>query len=181
MAETKLSLGVKAEKDFMYFFDETGKYNSQNNKTGWGLPNNRIADVTIAVIRVFLPKSETYIAVNVFPSLPNTDNVGFEIIPSDIGLDSFPPGVYKFQYVITMTDSTVLIRTIYFFYYQPLECCINKKVSKLNLTDVDSVSAEKAYELQLLLENAIWALCSGQLEKSQEISDYIWSQCGCCC
>lgn len=181
MAETKLILSVKAEKDFMYLFDETGKYNGQSNKFGWELPNNRIADVATAVVRVFLPKSEAYTVVNVFPSLPNTDDVGYEMIPSDIGLDSFPPGVYKFQYIITMADETVLIKTMYHFYYQPLECCISKKVSKLSLTDVSSELAGKAYELELLLQNAIWASCYGNLDESQEISDYIWSQCGCCC
>jgi hypothetical protein len=181
MAETKLGISIKAEKDFFYIFDSTGVYNLSENEFGWGLPNNLIANVTAAIVRVFLPESETYTDVSVFRSLPNTNNIGFEIAPSDLGLDKLVPGVYKFQYIVTMSDATILIRTKRFFHYQPLECCISKKKLKTDLMDATSDLSQKVLELEVLLENAIWASCEGDMTKAQEISNYIWSQCGCCC
>jgi hypothetical protein len=181
MAGTKLKINVKAGKDFMYFFDETGVYNRVENELGWGLPNTRISDVLTAEFKVYLPKSETFASVNVFPSLPNTKCVGYEIIPSDIGLTSFVPGVYKFEYLITTTTGVVLTASMWFFYYQPLECCISNKKLKTSLGDVESPLVKEVLDLELLLEDSIWASCNGQLIKSQEISDLIWTKCNCCC
>lgn len=180
MAETKLKIKVDARKDKIYLFDKTGSYSS-SNKDGWGLPNTLISDVQTAVARVFLPKSEEYVSINVMPSLPNTNGVGFEIIPSDLSIDSFPPGVYKIQYYITLVNGSILSQIAYLFYYSPLECCVSKKKLATDLDDVSSEKVKEVLELELLLENAIWAACSGDRNKAQEISDFIWTKCNCCC
>ena len=180
MADTKLKLSVDAGKDVLYVFDKTGAYSSQNT-AGWGLPNDLISDVSTAVVRVFQPLSDTYLTVNVFPSLPNSTNVGFEIIPSDLGLTSFLPGIYKFQYYIVFSSGKIASQTKYFFYHTPLSCCIGSKKSKLSLSDASSKESLEVLELETLLENAIWASCSGDIATTQEISDYILTKCSCCC
>ena len=180
MAETKLVLKVDATKDEIFVFDKTGVYSSQNTG-GWGLPNNVISDVSTAVVRVYLPKSSTYISVNVASVLPNTTGVGFQIVPSDLSLSSFPPGIYKLQYYITMNDGTILSQIVYYFHYQSLECCISKKKKKTSLDDATSQLSLEVLELETLLENAIWAACSGDRNSAEEIADYIWTKCNCCC
>ena len=180
MAETKLVLKVDAGKDEFYVFDKTGAYSSQNTE-GWGLPNTAISDVISAEVKVLLPKSDTYLSVNVFPALPNSSGIGYEIIPSDLGLELFPPGVYTFEYVANLSDGSSLTTKFLFYNYLPLECCISKKKEALCLTDVSSEKALKVVELEMLLENSIWAACSGDNSSAEEISDLIWTACNCCC
>lgn len=181
MADTVIKLSVEAGKDFFHVYDRTGKYDKKNNKGGWGSPNDKISDVKTAKVRVYLPKEETYTEVDVHPYLPNVDCVGYEIVPADISLTEFPPGVYRFEIVYELHNGLTLAQSCYEFYYQPLECCISKKRMKTEPTDASSDLAKKVIELQALLENAKWCACSGKMDCAQEISDYIWTNCGCCC
>lgn len=181
MADTVLKISVEAGKDFFHVYDNTGKYDKKTNSEGWGIPNSLISDVTEAVVRVYLPNSEEYSTVDVFPSLPNTTCVGFEIIPEDISLTEFPPGVYRFDYVVTLSNGTILSQNCYYFYDSPLKCCISKKKSNTNPNDASSDLAKLVIELETLLKNAQWCSCSGKIDCAQEISDYIWAKCGCCC
>ena len=98
MADTILEFNVEAGKDFFHVYDRTGSY-GKKNKGGWGSPNDKVSDVKSAKVRIYLPGSDDYIEVDVFPNLPNTDCIGFEIIPNDLNLDAFDPGVYKFEFI----------------------------------------------------------------------------------
>ncbi len=180
MADTVVKFNVEAGKDFFYVYDNTGSY-GKKNKTGWGSPNDKISDVTSAKVRIYLPGEETYTEVDVLPNLPNTDCVGLEILPEDIGIEEFPPGVFKFEYVITLFNGLTLSQTCYIFFYQPLECCITKRKMQTNLNDASSDKAKNVLELEALLDNAKWCACSGKMDCAQEISDFIWTNCGCCC
>ena len=181
MADTVLKLNVEAGKNFFHVYDNTGKYDKKTNSKGWGSPNTLLSDVTGAKVRIYLPGNEDYLEVDVYPSLPNTDCVGFEIIPEDISLTDFPPGVYRFEYVITLSSGATLAQSCYIFFYQPLECCIAKKKNATDLNDASSDLAKKVIELEALLDNAKWCACSGKIDCAQEISDLIWANCGCCC
>ncbi len=181
MADTKLVLKVDAGKDVLYVFDKTGKYSSKNT-SGWGLPNSQILNVTSAEARIFLPKSTTYTSVNLFPSLPNTTGVGFEIVPTDLGLTTLPAGIYKIQYYIELLGGDKkLSQTVYYFYYMPLSCCVSTKKMAICSDDYSSDKVKEVLELETLLENAIWASCSGDLITAEEISDYLVTKCDCCC
>jgi hypothetical protein len=180
MANTQIKIKVESASNSFKLFDVTGSYSSLN-PNGWGLPNDVIASAQGAVIRVTLPNSLTAQPdVSVFPDLPNVTNVGFEILPADLGLEDFPPGIYKFEYRVRFADKT-LSQSAYFFHYEPLECCISKKKGKLSLTDASSDESRNVQEMEMLLENAIWAACSGDIDSAKEITELIWTRCGCCC
>ena len=181
MAEVNLKTKVEAGKNFFHFYDKTGSYDKNKNPNGWNGPNNNISSVTGAVVRIYLPKQENYTEVVVFPNLPRTDCVGIEIIPADISLDTFPPGVYRFEYVITFHDGKMIATSYYLFHIEPLCCCVEKRRQKTNLMDASSDAAKKYYEMAMLLDNVEWASCAGNLEKAQEICDLLWTKCGCCC
>jgi hypothetical protein len=180
MSDTVLRFNVETGKDFFHVYDKTGKY-SKKNKCGWGSPNHDISEAKDAKVRVYLPGEEEFTEVNVFPYLPNTDCIGMEIVPADLGLEEFPPGVYKFDYIVEFLEGIVLAQTCYTFHYFPLECCISKKKMETNLNDASSEKALKVLELEALLKNAKWCACSGKMDCAQDISDYIWTNCGCCC
>jgi hypothetical protein len=180
MADTVVKFNVEAGKDFFHVYDNTGSY-GKKNKTGWGSPNDKISDVSGAEVRIYLPGENTYTGVDVFPNLPNTDCVGLEIIPNDIGMGTFPPGVYRFEYVISLTNGLTLAESCYLFFDEPLKCCISKKRMATDLNDASSPEAKNVIELEALLRNAQWCACSGKMDCAQDISDYIWTNCGCCC
>jgi len=180
MADTVLKFNVEAGKDFFHVYDRTGSY-GKKNKGGWGLPNNKTSDVKSAKVRIYLPGVETFMEVDVFPYLPNTDCIGMEIIPNDLNLDAFDPGVYKFEIVYELHNGLTLCETCYIFFWQPLACCIEKKKMQTDLNDASSPKALKVLELEALLKNAKACACGGRMECAQDISDYIWTNCGCCC
>lgn len=181
MADTVLEFNVEAGKDFFHVYDRTGKYSKKKNKGGWGSPNDKLSDVVSAKVNIYLPGIEAPMEVNVFPSLPNDECVGFQIVPDDLKLDAFDPGVYKFEYVLLLSNGLTLCETCYYFFYQPLECCISSKKMGTNLMDASSEEALKVLELEALLENAKWCACAGKIDCAQDISDFIWTNCGCCC
>jgi hypothetical protein len=182
MSNTVLKFSVEAGKDFFHLYDQTGKA-GKKNKSGWGTsPNTPLSEVVSAKVNVYPPKSEEPVALlEVFPSLPNADCIGYEVIPEDLGFDSFEPGVWKFGFEVTLHSGVVLAEDCWVFYYQPLLCCIEKKKMKTSLLDASSKDAKKVLELEVLLEKAKDCACSGKKDCAQEISDYIWTSCGCCC
>jgi len=181
MAEVNLKIKVEAGKDFFHVFDKTGEYEKKNNEHGWNGPNDKLATVSNCVIRIYLPKKDDYTEVVVFPNLPRVDRVGFEIIPRDIFMESFPPGIYRFEYVVSFYDGRSIAESAFVFHTEPLCCCISKKKLKTNLFDPSSEEAQNVIIMETLLHNAMWASCAGDMESAQEICDLIWTKCGCCC
>lgn len=169
---------VEADREYLNVFDETGAYSS-SNQGGWGLPNIQISDVVSAVVNVYFPSQDNFIPKDVSMALPNIDGIGFQLTASMFNKTDFPPGVYRFDLVYT-TSTEVISSSIRFYHYRPLECCISQKKMKLQISDVSSSSAIEVLELEALLENSIWAACSGNIYNAQEISEYISSKCDCC-
>ena len=182
MSNTVLKFSVEAGKDFFHLYDQTGK-KGKKNKTGWGAaPNTSLPEVKSAVVKIYPPKSESHIAIlDVFPYLPNNECIGYEVIAMDLGLDSFDPGIWRFSFEVTLHNEVVIAEDCWLFYYQPLECCIEKKKGKTLLLDASSKEALKVLELETLLEKAKDCACAGKRDCAQTISDYIWTKCGCCC
>jgi hypothetical protein len=181
MAEVNLKVKVEAGKNFFHFYDKTGSYDKNKNPNGWNGPNNQISSVSNAVVRVYLPKQDNYTEVVVFPNLPRTDCVGMEIIPEDISLDSFPPGVYRFEYVITFQNGYEIAESKYLFHIEPLCCCVEKRRAKTDLKNPSSDLTKKYMEMAMLLDNVQYAACAGRMDEAQEICDSLWTKCGCCC
>lgn len=182
MSNTVLKFSVEAGKDFFHLYDQTGK-KGKKNKTGWGLdPNTSLSEVASAKVNIYPPKSETIVStIDVFPYLPNEDCIGYEVVPADLSLGEFEPGIWKFGFEVTLHNGATLAEDCWIFYWWPLKCCIEKKKSKTSLLDASSDLALKVLELETLLEKAKDCACKGNKKCAQEISDYIWTKCGCCC
>ena len=43
--------------------------------------------------------------IDVFPVLPNINDVGFEVLPVDVGLETIVSGKWLFKYIITDVDT----------------------------------------------------------------------------
>lgn len=181
MADTTLKLNVEAGEGFFHLYDTTGAYVVVDNETGWGTPNTEIADVTAAVARVYLPNSDEYTEIDLYPSFPTVGVTGFEIIPEDLGLTEFPPGVYNIEYLTTLVGGSTLATNCYYFFYQPLACCIAKKKQLLPATDFSSEQAVAVLNFEALLNSAKNAACGGKKDCANEISDYLWTKCNCGC
>lgn len=181
MPEVNLKIKVEAGKNFFHFFEKTGEYDSKNNIQGWNGPNSKLNLVERAVLRIFEPKKDTYSEVILSPNFPRVDCVGIEILPQDISLNSFNPGVYRFDYIVELYNGHKISESYLFFHIEPLCCCISKKKGKTSLLDASSENAKKVIEMEALLDNAQFAACAGNLDAAQEICDLIWTKCGCCC
>lgn len=85
--------------------DNTGEYNAITNPGGYGAPNITIDDVDEATITVTnLNDPDTEYEVDVFDTLPNTDDEEFRIENTDIGLsssDTITDSIYMFSYCLS--------------------------------------------------------------------------------
>ena len=182
MANTQLEISVEvSEKDAFHVFEATGSYDKKKNPKGWGGKNSNINHVTSSLISVLPPDSTSPLFVDVYPSFPTDKCIGYEIIPADMGLSTFYPGIYQFHYSLTLSNGYILETSCTFFHSEPLECCIAKKKAQTDLKDASSDLAKKVIELEALLINAKHAACLGNMDCVKKITDYIWTQCGCCC
>lgn len=85
--------------------ETTGDYNEITNPGGYGAPNITIDDVDEATITVIdmNAEDESY-EIDVSDTLPNTDSEPYQIVNTDIGLetaDKIPSSIYQFTYCLT--------------------------------------------------------------------------------
>ena len=66
--------------------DITGIYDPATNPGGYGAPNETIGEVTAAVLRVLYPGAIVEKVIDVYPTLPNITNTGFDITPALLGM-----------------------------------------------------------------------------------------------
>jgi len=175
---TVLQLNIISGENALYVFDVTGSYSS-TNKEGWGQPNTQISEIESAFLSIKEPDSDSFVEVDVFPTLPTTGKIGYEIDPSYFEREELLPGIYEIDYLANSATEN-LSQSCLFYYYYPLQCCIQEKRNALSLTDFSSDKAKEVYELEALLENAIWAACSGMIDQAKEINDLLRSKCKCC-
>lgn len=187
---------VASDCSSIYLFDKTGAYNALTNPGGYGSPNTPIGDVTTTVISILYAGAT--VAVNVsptaFPSLPSSNpDAAYQILPSMIGLSSFPSGITQIDYSISgISGSTpfsynyslkILIDCEY-------RCCIDKKNKEMALKIANgncgcsSDSFMKTLALSTVLDAAHAAVCCGNETEANTLLSYIKTQCsdgGCGC
>ncbi len=181
--DIELRLKVEGDRGAIYVFDETGKFQNKINEGAWGEPNLRIEDITKAEVSVFLPESEEPIIIDVHPSLPNDQGIGFEILAKDLGLEEITSGVWKFELRVFhnpgQANEEVFVDVVYKFFDHVIACCIEERKHKFDALDVSSDDNKKTVELDTLLANARWAACASKLEAAQRIAKFIRLQCDC--
>ena len=177
-------LCVESSKDSIFLFDNTGVFDVDNNPEGYGAPNALVTDFDQAVVEITPPDVETPIIIDVFPVLPNINDVGFEVLPVDVGLETIVSGKWLFKYIITDVDTdpdTIVSIENCEILFDEVKCCVRKFAAQLDTDDFKSEATQRALDFELLLENAQWAACCGQLIQAERIVKYLDSQCKCLC
>lgn len=179
MAE-KIKLSVEADKKAIYVYPATGCYDKECNPGGWGNPNLDVKDIEEATVEVFPPESDQGIVIDVSVALPNTDGTGFEILAEDLGLSEITSGVWKFVYRLSSdTNNFDQQFSISKYFDDVIACCIDSMMVDA-CSNLSSEENKKRIEMEMLLDNARWAACKGDLKGAQTIANHINLQCKCC-
>lgn len=180
MAEV-IKLSVEADKKAIFVYDATGAYDKGCNSGGWGTPNLEPTDIEEATVEVFPPESETGIIIDVIDALPNKDGIGFEILAEDLGLSEITSGVWKFVYRLKSVANEFEDQfSITKYFDDAIACCVDKMMVNTNLSQITSEENTKRLEMEILLDNARWAACKGDMTGAQTIANHIRLKCKCC-
>jgi len=179
----KVKTNAEADKQFIYFYDETGKYNASCNDGGYGSPNIEVSDIDAATVEVFPPEATESegILIDVYNSLPNDQKIGFEISADDLGLQEIKSGVWKFVYRVSSTSQNFSEEvSLYKYFDEVIACCVDSMMLDVSGGDFTSEANKKRIEMVILLDSARWAACKGDLNTAQMIANHISLQCKCC-
>lgn len=180
----ELCLRVESDKDSIFVFDQTGVFDAIDNLTGWGTPNTEIADIDRATVAVTVPDNDTPFVIDVYPTLPNVTDIGFEILPDDLGLTELTSGIYKFEFCVFDDDvqsDPIACVTNCELLTGVARCCVDKLMTAVDIDNLTHENTEKALDLQLLLIAAEKNACCGNVDKADRIIRYINAQCLCLC
>lgn len=182
MATIIPKVSVKELADSFVVYDCTGKYSS-SNQGGLGINNPEISTVESAKFEITPPGAVAPIVINVFPDFPRLDDTGYEIDKLMVG--PMVSGKWKIKYTISGTDTTPY--SVYtektFVLSKTAECCVEKFLNATANVPVSMIATnagrQKALELSVLLENALWAKECGQYDNAHDTLTYIQLQCKC--
>jgi len=180
MAE-KIKLSVEADKDAIYVYDATGSFDKKCNPGGWGTPNLEPSDIEETTVEVIPPGAESGTIIDVSAALPNKDGLGFEILASELGLPNIPSGVWRFIYrvksVVNLFEQQFSISK---YFDEAIACCVDDSIGKFDTSNLLSDKNKSITEKEMLLDNARWLACIGNMTAAQTISNHITLQCNCC-
>ena len=175
----ELRISVQENCDSLYVFDETGKYDKTCNKGGWCSPNTNIDDVVSAELHFYLPGTDTPIVLNVFPDLPNFDGSGYEVLPSDLGLDKFISGIWRIDFRVNTTE--LIYTSCHHMFTNDLSCCLEKNRVKPTPDNFDSKEVIKSNSTFALFEAAKENACLGKISETDKIVKSLYNKCNCSC
>ena len=172
----------EGDKTSVYIYDTTCAYDATNNDTGWGTPNPEVSDATEATAEITIPDVTTPVTIDLFSTLPNNDGTGLQITASQLGLEEIPDGIWKVKYSVTVTGFGTPFESECFFLLDcNVRCCISKRAEKVSVDPCTNEFDCKTFELQAL-HCAMWkAFRCGNNDRTQEILDYITTECDCKC
>lgn len=184
-----LQISVTEEKNSIIFYDCTGPFSFQDNKGGFGIPNQKITDVVDAYIEIKRPdwqEGQEPIKITVYPDLPNLTKSGYELTPSMLGSNNgeVESGQYKLKYVVITEDKNGgrLTHTAYvtLFCMNSVTCCIDKRMKEVRSGGYKDPRQQLIIELSNLLESVNYQVKCGNLGIANEDVEYLKSQCKCC-
>ncbi len=170
---------IKEYSDEIRITDITGIYHSVNNPTGWGGANPGISSVTSIELEVIRPDStgqlstdDTFLTLlDPTPTLPNVTGDVFTISPSDLGVDDFKDGKYRFKFTISGTSGSAYE---YIFqkekvFYNELFCCAVKEQAKAKLESCGCAECrDKLFNVNLLMLGLDGVIASDKAGKSNQ-------------
>lgn len=183
----QLSISAKEEKKSIFLFECTGSY-SFDNKGGYGGLNPKVTDAVEAYVEVQTPSmndGDELIKINLYPNFPTSTEVGFEILPTQLGMkNEIESGRYKFKYTVVTQDKNGVktTKTAYFvlFCMNSVTCCIDKRIKEIRAGGSNDPKQKLLIELSNLLESVKYQIDCGNLGTANEDVDYLKSQCKCC-
>ncbi len=159
----------------LIFTEKTGLY-TPANLTGWETPNATIASATSATLQIFSPDDESLGTFDLFnDGLPDasgdgTTNTWPNSSYSDTAFNSYqgkitnvslgylsteviPDGVYTAVYQV-VANSITYTKTIYFYQFSTVECCIDKQFAKIpdDTCCCDTSTITKSLKMKALLD-----------------------------
>lgn len=183
MAEV-FKIKVEGDASAFYVFDETGKYSTASNPEGWGLPNRQLSDIEAAVFQAWAPRLDpavdTPVTFDLYPYIPNDLGEGREVMATDLGLADIESGVWNFKVLLTTTAQETIEAEFQCYFDDKIRCCVAKGKTKIEPCTLDSKCTKKAMELEVLMDNAQWAYCAGDIDTANDLAKYIDLQCNCC-
>jgi hypothetical protein len=181
-----LQIKISAESDCssIFVYETTGSYQECCNDTGFGDPNLRDTDITSSKLIIKGPTMVSPVEIDMTGTFPNADGIGFEILPSDIGLTKIESGIYTIERVDTYETSDGSIEEFrakrYFLFYECVECCVNKGALSVNLGNIDTAQSVRATRAVTLFDQMKRSASNGQWQDADKIAEYLRNQCDCC-
>lgn len=185
----KLSVDWATNMKSLQLYDNSG-----TGTTGWGNGTNpTILGVSTATVTITLPDNTVLAPINVYPTLPNTNDIYFQVTNVMLGLgaaDLITDGIYFFEYVVTGLDGLGAPYTATYAQYKFLTpqgcCCLSKmaakaKTCKSGCKDPARVAYSNASDTMALINDAA---SSGLLVEAQEFLTELQlicanADCGC--
>lgn len=133
------------------FSETTGAYDVTDNPTGWGVPNEDIANVASAeVIVKDYSNSITYDTIDVSASFPDSAGtatydinwVDLDLSGTDVTGTSFPDSIYCITYRVTMNGGQIYEATVYKLVLCVLECQVYSTINTLVDNDCANCSTK---------------------------------------
>lgn len=184
-----MKISVTETLEALFLQDCTGLFSGEN-KGGYGIPNERLEDMTDSYIDVQPPSATTKypFRINTFKDgYPAKDAFGYEILPYMVGStnNEFESGEWKFKQTVVFTKGTkVTTKTAYLseILIKSIECCVDKATKgKLQGGDIFSDPKKKlVIELSNLLEDSLRNKKCGQTESAKKTIDLLKEHCNCC-
>jgi hypothetical protein len=185
----KLGVSWASNMKSLYCRDVSG-----TGLTGWGNGGNpTIASSLTATITITLPDNTTLAPINVYPTLPNTNDIYFEVTNVMLGLGVTEPitdGIYYFKYIVTGNDGGAYTYTYaqYKFLTPQVCCCVSKLAARVKPCTKGCKNEAKivysdAFDTLMLLQDAA---SSGNLNEAAEFLTELQNictqaDCGCNC
>lgn len=173
-------INVEFGKTSLVVYDTTCKYDACANTTGHGAPNESISSAISATVEIAIPGITTPVIIDVYPYLPNSNGVGFEIDYVDLNINSIPPGEWNVKYTINYPGNISYTKGCWFLNTCPIDCCLAERVKKIDVKCGGEYDAE-TFRLISLLNGAIQNHCSCDYEKAHKLALYVYNRCECGC
>lgn len=176
----KFSYSQSSDAKLLYIYDTTGTYDATTNPGGYGVINPSVGAVTSDKILIQKVGSSVSYEIQMFPTLPNTNNIPYEINSVLLGL-GVDAQIEDGQYLLTreVVASAVLYRTTKrVFFTSILKCCADTMLD----AEAPGCSCEKgkltnASILQYSIFTLRKAFMSQKFEKADQIYRYAQSLC----
>jgi hypothetical protein len=184
MSLPNIELSIEELEASFLVFDCTGDI-TPGNPNGYGGAYKRSA-ITKSLLYIKGPDDTEYRdAIDVTGALPNTKNIAYEVVPSQVGGDeTIPSGKYSFKIVHTFLMTNKTTRDVTGYHTEVLtrdiQCCIDSLGPIDPSKDAFKDPKQKVImALHNSLEGALSAIGQGLYDSANKTIDYLKSQCKC--